>query len=40
MNWADTAYIEKLEVAPDGMPISKSEKLVVPLMADCHRRQR
>jgi len=34
MSWADIAYVKKLKVAPDGTPISKSEKLLLFVLAD------
>jgi hypothetical protein len=34
MSWADIAYVKKLKVTPDGTPISKSEKLLLFVLAD------
>ena len=36
MSWANTAYIKKLKVPPAGTPISKSEKLLLFVLADYH----
>ena len=36
MSWANTAYIKKLNVTPDGQPLSKSEKLLLFVLADYH----
>lgn len=36
MSWANIAYIKKLKAAPDGTPISKSEKLFLFVLADYH----
>jgi len=36
MSWANVAYVKKLKAAPDGTPISKSEKLLLYVLADYH----
>jgi len=36
MSWANTAYVKNLKVTPDGTPISKTEKLLLFVLADYH----
>ena len=36
MSWANITDIKKLKVTPDGTPISKSEKLLLFVLADYH----
>jgi DNA-binding MarR family transcriptional regulator len=36
MSWTATAYVKNLKVSPAGTPISKSEKLLLFVLADYH----
>lgn len=36
MSWKATAYVKPLSAAPDGTPITRSEKLLMLILADYH----
>lgn len=36
MSWKATAYVKSLKIAPDGSPLTRSEKLLMLILADYH----